>query len=52
LGDLFFHHSEVKVGNFNSLQEGDRIDFTVGTGRTGPCATEVRPVKDGTGGAF
>jgi CspA family cold shock protein len=47
-GDLFFHHSEVKVGNFDNLQEGDRVDFTVGSGKKGPCATDVRPAKDGS----
>jgi CspA family cold shock protein len=44
-GDLFFHHSEVKEGSFDHLQEGDRVDFTVGTGKKGPCATDVRPAK-------
>jgi CspA family cold shock protein len=44
-GDLFFHHSEVKTGSFDELQEGDLVEFTVGTGKKGPCATDVRPVK-------
>jgi len=44
-GDLFFHHSEVKEGPFDHLQEGDLVDFTVGSGKKGPCATSVRPVK-------
>ena len=44
-GDLFFHHSEIKAGNFNELQEGDLVEFTVGTGRKGPCATNVQRVK-------
>ena len=43
--DLFFHHSEVKTGNFDQLQPGDRVEFTEGTGKKGPCATDVRPVK-------
>ena len=44
-GDLFFHHSEVKSGNFDQLQEGDTVEFNVGQGKKGPCATDVKPVK-------
>jgi CspA family cold shock protein len=44
-GDLFFHHTEVKEGSFDHLQEGDRVDFNVGQGKKGPCATDVRPAK-------
>jgi CspA family cold shock protein len=44
-GDLFFHHSEVKEGSFDHLQEGDLVEFSIGTGKKGPCATGVRPVK-------
>jgi len=44
-GDLFFHHSEVKVGTFDHLQEGDLVEFSVGAGKKGPCANGVRPIK-------
>ncbi len=44
-GDLFFHHSEVKTGSFDELQEGDLVEFTVGQGKKGPCGTDVRRVK-------
>jgi len=37
--DLFVHHSEVQgVG----LQEGDTVEFEIGEGRKGPCATNVK----------
>ena len=36
--DLFVHINEVQG---ESLQEGDTVEFTVGEGRKGPCATEV-----------
>ena len=36
--DLFVHHSEVRGG---SLQEGDTVEFEIGEGRKGPCATNV-----------
>jgi CspA family cold shock protein len=44
-GDLFFHHSEVTAGSFDQLQEGDLVEFSVGAGKKGPCATSVRLVK-------
>ncbi len=42
--DLFVHHSEVKTGGYASLQEGQKVEFQVGQGRKGPCATSVMPV--------
>lgn len=39
--DLFVHHSEVDGGR---LQEGESVEFEVGEGRKGPCATKVRNV--------
>jgi len=41
-GDLFFHHSEVQDGSFEELHEGQLVDYEVGQGRKGPCATNVR----------
>ena len=37
--DLFVHHSEVKVAG--SLNEGQKVQFEVGQGKKGPCATNV-----------
>ena len=37
--DLFVHHSEIQG---DSLQDGDEVEFEVGEGRKGPCATNVR----------
>lgn len=36
--DLFVHINEVSG---DSLQEGDVVEFEVGEGRKGPCATNV-----------
>ena len=36
--DLFVHINEVRG---DALQEGDTVEFSVGQGRKGPCATEV-----------
>lgn len=42
--DLFFHHSEVKGVAFEQLYEGQMVEFEVGQGKKGPCATSLRPV--------
>jgi CspA family cold shock protein len=41
-GELFFHHSEVQGVTFEDLQEGQAVEYTIGQGRKGPCATSVR----------
>ena len=41
-GDLFFHHSEVKGSVFEQLGEGQAVEYEVGRGQKGPCATSVR----------
>ena len=39
--DLFVHHSEV---GSDDLKEGDSVEFEVGQGKKGPCATAVKKV--------
>ena len=41
--DLFVHHSEIQVGGYKSLDEGQKVEFDVGQGQKGPCATNVKP---------
>ena len=41
--DLFVHHSEIKTKGYASLDEGQKVEFEVGQGRKGPCATNVIP---------
>lgn len=41
-GELFFHHSEVNGVAFEELSEGQDVEYEVGQGRKGPCATSVR----------
>ena len=41
--DLFVHHSEVRVQGYATLDEGQKVDFEIGEGRKGPCATNVVP---------
>jgi CspA family cold shock protein len=41
--DLFVHYSEIQTQGFASLQEGQSVEFEVGEGKKGPCATAVKP---------
>jgi len=41
--DLFVHHSEIKSDGYASLDEGQAVEFEVGQGKKGPCATGVIP---------
>jgi CspA family cold shock protein len=41
--DLFVHHSEIKASGYANLDEGQKVEFEVGQGKKGPCATSVIP---------
>ena len=41
--DLFVHHSEIKTNGYATLEEGQRVEFEIGQGKKGPCATNVIP---------
>jgi CspA family cold shock protein len=40
--DLFFHHSELQGTTIEGLREGQMVDYEIGQGRKGPCATCIR----------
>jgi CspA family cold shock protein len=40
--EYFFHHTACQRGEFNTLQEGDKVEFTVAESSKGPRAEEVR----------
>ena len=42
--DLFVHHSEIKASSYASLNENQSVEFEIGQGPKGPCATQVNPV--------
>ena len=42
--DLFVHHSEIKVSGYATLNDGQKVEFEVGQGQKGPCATNVTPL--------
>lgn len=39
--ELFFHHTAVEGGTFDSLQEGQSVEYTEGNGPKGPRAEKV-----------
>ena len=41
--DLFFHSSVVQGVSFEDLHEGQKVTFTEGVGKKGPCAENVKP---------
>ena len=43
-GDVVFHHSAVVDGDYDSLQEGQNVEYTEGTGPKGPRAEDVRVI--------
>jgi len=42
--DLFAHFSEIQSSGFKTLQEGQRVEFTVSQGAKGPQATQIKPL--------
>ncbi len=42
--DVFFHHSSVVEGSFESLTEGQSVTFEVASSPKGPRAENVTPV--------
>jgi cold shock protein len=42
--DLFFHANELVNIDFNSIQEGDRVEYEVTEGQKGPQASKVSKI--------
>ncbi len=42
--DVFVHFSAIQAGGFRSLQENQRVEFSVEQGDKGPKAVDVRPL--------
>ena len=43
-GELFFHHSAVQGASFETLREGQSVEYTEGRGPKGPRAESVTVV--------
>ncbi len=39
--DVFVHHSAINSEGFRTLEEGQRVEFTLGQGKKGPAAENV-----------
>ncbi len=39
--DVFVHYSEIRASGFRSLDEGQKVEFTVTQGQKGPQAQDV-----------
>ena len=46
-GDVFVHYSAIEGSGFRSLEEGDRVEFSVEQGQRGPAAVDVRKIQGG-----
>lgn len=44
-GELFFHHSAVEGGVFDTLREGQTVTYEEGRGPKGPRAEKVNVVE-------
>jgi CspA family cold shock protein len=42
--DVFVHHSAIEANGFRSLDENQRVEYTVSQGPKGPQATQVHTV--------
>ena len=45
-GDMFVHYSAIVGDGFRTLNEGERVEFTVGEGRKGPAAQNVHRLSE------
>lgn len=39
--DLFVHHSEIQSEGYATLNDGQKVEYEIGEGQKGPCATGV-----------
>ena len=42
--DLFVHHSEIQTDGYATLNDGQQVEYEIGEGQKGPCATNVVPL--------
>jgi CspA family cold shock protein len=43
-GDIFFHYSSIEGARIEELREGQRVEYTEGSGPKGPRADHVKPL--------
>ena len=42
--DLYAHHTEIQMGGFKSLKEGQEVEYEPINGQKGPAASKIRAV--------
>jgi cold shock protein len=42
--DVFVHHSAIEGDGYHSLEDNQRVEYTVTSGAKGPRAEQVRPI--------
>ena len=42
--DVFVHHSAIEAEGYRSLQDNQRVEYTVTQGAKGPQAEQVHPI--------
>ena len=42
--DVFVHHSEIRTEGFRTMEEDQRVEFTVTQGQKGEQAQDVDPI--------
>lgn len=43
--DVFVHHSAILSDGYRTLNEGDRVEFSIEQGAKGPQAADVRVIR-------
>ncbi|MEU7045888.1 cold shock domain-containing protein [Streptomyces varsoviensis] len=43
--DVFVHYSAIQMGGYRTLEEGQRVEFSISQGQKGPQAADVRYVN-------
>jgi len=44
--DVFVHHTSIISEGFRNLEEGQKVEFTVGEGEKGPQALDVKGMEE------
>lgn len=44
--EIFFHRSELQDVDFDKLEEGDHLEFTVTKGNKGPQAVDIKKTSE------
>ena len=44
--DVFAHYSEIQSSGYRTLNEGDRVEFTMTQGQKGPQASAITVLRD------